>query len=285
MVKLETANPLRSFKGRGASFLARERLAPDPAVAASGVVCASAGNWGQAVAHACAREGIATTVFAAEGASALKVARMRALGAEVRLAGADFDAAKAAARAHADAVGAPFLEDGREPEVGEGHGTIAVELLAAAGEAPDAIVVPLGNGALLAGIARWAKAQAPGVEIVGTCARGADAMHRSWLARRAVETERAETVADGIAVRVPVPEAVADLDGLVDDVALVDDADILGAMRLALGAAGLVLEPAGAAGLAAVAVDRARFAGRRVAVVACGSNVSVEDLARLGALG
>ena len=283
-VKLETANPIRSFKGRGASFLARERLATDPAALASGVVCASAGNWGQALAHACRASGIATIVFAARGASELKIRRMRALGAEVRLAGEDFDAAKDAAREHAEAIGAPFLEDGREAEVSEGHGTIAVELLAGSAPAPDAILVPLGNGAMLAGIARWVKACAPEVEIVGVCARGADAMRRSWLAARAVPADAVDTIADGIAVRVPVPEAVADLDGLVDDVALVEDADIVAAMRLALEGAGLMLEPAGAAGVAAALADRERFAGRRVAVVACGSNVTVADLARLGAL-
>ena len=287
IVKLETANPLRSFKGRGASFLVTERLARDASVRANGVVCASAGNWGQAVAHACRRAGIGVTVFAAESANPLKVERMRILGADVRLAGADFDAAKNAGRAFADGSGATFVEDGREAEVSEGHGTIALELLAPERRPdtrPDTVVVPLGNGAMLAGIARWTKARAPDVEVLGVCATGADAMRRSWLAARAVATDTADTIADGIAVRVPVPEAVADLDGLVDDVTLVEDAHIVAAMRLALGEAGLVLEPAGAVGIAAVLADPDRFAGRAVAAVLCGSNATLDQLRAFGAL-
>ena len=286
IVKLETANPLRSFKGRGASFLVTERLARDEGVRANGVACASAGNWGQAVAHACGRAGIGVTVFAAEGANPLKIERMRALGADVRLAGADFDAAKGAARAFAEETDAVFVEDGREAEVSEGHGTIGLELLAPdrPDTRPDTVVVPLGNGAMLAGVARWVKARSPDVEVLGVCATGADAMRRSWLAARAVATESADTIADGIAVRVPVPEAVADLDGLVDDVVLVEDAHIVAAMRLALEEAGLVLEPAGAAGIAAVLADPERFAGRAVAAVLCGSNATVDQLRALGAL-
>ena len=286
IVKLETANPLRSFKGRGASFLVTERLTRDDSVRANGVVCASAGNWGQAVAYACGRAGIDVTVFAAEGANPLKVERMRALGADVRLMGVDFDAAKDAGRAFAEDGGATFVEDGREAEVSEGHGTIGLELLAPErpDTRPDAVVVPLGNGAMLAGVARWVKACAPDVEVIGVCATGADAMRRSWLAARAVATGSADTIADGIAVRVPVPEAVADLDGLVDDIVLVEDERIVAAMRLALEAAGLVLEPAGAAGLAAVLADPERFAGRAVAAVLCGSNATVDQLRALGAI-
>lgn len=284
LAKLETANPLRSFKGRGASFLVHERLARDTTVRANGVMCASAGNWGQAVAYACTRADIAATVFAAETASPLKIERMRLLGADVRLAGVDFDAAKDAGRAFAAERRAVFVEDGREAEVSEGHGTIAVELVASDEGRPDVIVVPLGNGAMLAGIARLAKAHAPDIEIVGVCATGADAMYRSWRASRAVATGAADTIADGIAVRVPVPEAVSDLDGLVDDVVLVDDAYIVEAMRLALEVGGLVLEPAGAAGLAAVLADPERFADRTVACVLCGGNVTVERMRELGAL-
>ena len=287
IVKLETANPLRSFKGRGASFLVTERLARDEGARANGVACASAGNWGQAVAHACGRAGIRVTVFAAESANPLKIERMRALGADVRLAGADFDAAKGVAtRVRRGDGGAVFVEDGREAEVSEGHGTIGLELLAPdrPDTRPDAVVVPLGNGAMLAGVARWVKARSPDVEVLGVCAAGADAMRRSWLAARAVATDSADTFADGIAVRVPVPEAVADLDGLVDDVVLVEDAHVVAAMRLALEEAGLVLEPAGAAGIAAVLADPERFAGRAVGAVLCGSNATVDQLRALGAI-
>lgn len=276
-IKVETANPLRSFKGRGASVLV-------DALAAAGergpIVCASAGNWGQAVAYAARRRAIPTIVWASVNANPQKVARMRALGAEVRREGEDFDAAKAAAKAWAAAHGARWVEDGREAEVAEGHGSIAVELLAR-GDAFDHLLVPLGNGAMLAGIARWAKAASPSTRVVAVCARGAPAMADSLRAGHAVETARADTIADGLAVRVPVPEALDDLRGLVDEVLLVDEADIVAGMRLALAQAGLLLEPSGAVGLAALLAHRARFAGARVATVLCGGNLADADRASL----
>ncbi|HEY0991878.1 MAG TPA: pyridoxal-phosphate dependent enzyme, partial [Kofleriaceae bacterium] len=123
-------------------------------------MCASAGNFGQGVAYAARKHGLPVTVFAAEGANPLKIARMRGLGAEVRLAGADLEEARQTARRWAVEAGARFLQDGFDPEISEGAGSIAVELLAG-GDALDAIVVPLGDGALLNGIARWTKAASP----------------------------------------------------------------------------------------------------------------------------
>ena len=275
-LKVETANPIRSFKGRGADhFLARVVARGDRRA----LVCASAGNFGQALAYACRRHGRALVVYAAENASPLKVARMRALGAEVRLAGEDFDAAKAAARAFAGDTGAWMVEDGREPEISEGAGSLAVELLAR-GDAFDDLLVPLGNGALLNGVARWVKAASPATTVIGVCAEGADAMQCSWHDGRVVERAAVRTIADGIAVRVPVPEAVEDMRDQVDDVVLVDDGAIVEAMRLLFEHAGQVCEPAGAAGVAAILRDRQRFAGRRVATVLCGSNLTAEQAAR-----
>jgi threonine dehydratase len=276
-LKVETANPIRSFKGRGASVLI-------DALAAAGergpIVCASAGNWGQAVAHAARRAGLPVIVWASVNANPQKVARMAALGAEVRREGEDFDAAKAAARAWAAAHGARWIEDGREAEVSEGHGSIALELLAR-GDMFDHVLVPLGNGAMLAGIARWFKAASPATRVVAVCARGAPSMADSLREGRVVETARADTIADGIAVRVPVPEALEDLRGLVDEVLLVDDADIVAGMRLALVHAGLLLEPSGAVGLAALVAHRARFEGTRCATVLCGGNLADADRAAL----
>lgn len=271
VVKVETVNPIRSFKGRGAELLC--------AGAAPGtrLVCASAGNFGQGMAFAARKRGLALTVFAATAANPLKVARMRALGAEVRQEGADFDAAKLAARAYAEAVGARFVEDSRDVETAEGAGTIGVELLAWP-EPLDAIVVPLGNGALLAGIATWVKSRAPSVELIGVSAAGAPAMERAWRSGRLEAFERIDTIADGIGVRVPVPEALDDLAGVVDDVLLVDDAAMLAAMRLAHAQLGLVLEPSGAAGLAALLAEPARFRGRLVATVLCGGNLTPEQI-------
>lgn len=273
VVKVETLNPIRSFKGRGADFFVRELPERSPRL-----TCASAGNFGQGLAYAARRRGIPLDIVASVHANPFKVARMRALGATVRLAGEDFDAAKAEARAWAAREGARYVEDGREPAITEGAGTIAVEL--AAWDAPiDTLLVPLGNGALLGGIATWWRAHRPETRVVGVCATGAPSMALSWRAHRVVETASAATIADGIAVRVPVPEAVADLQAIVDDIVLVDDDTTLEAMRLVFAHVGILVEPAGVVGVAALLAHRARHAGERVATVLCGSNLTPEQVA------
>ena len=268
-LKVETMNPLRSFKGRGADFFAHEHATR---LAGRTLVCASAGNFGQAMAWACRARGWPLVVFASTTANPLKIERMRSLGAEVRLAGADFDAAKQAATRWCEEHGACFVEDGREAAIAEGAGTIARELLSAPPRF-DTLLVPLGNGALLTGIGRWTKAHAPQLRVVGVSAAGADAMAASWRAGCAIQRERAETIADGIAVRVPVPDAVNDMHGTVDEVLLVSDDAIRRAMRLLFMHAGLVVEPAGAAGVAAV-LEHPMLRGGRLATVLCGGNVT-----------
>jgi threonine dehydratase len=276
ILKLETANPIRSFKGRGASLLVR-RLDRNSAPITA-LVSASAGNWGQALAYACRDAGIPLILYAATSANSLKVARMRSLGAEVRLAGGDFDAAKLEAEGFAREAGLRMVADGLDVEASVGAATIGIELAARGNH--DAILVPLGNGALLTGIGRWTKAVAPATEVVGVLSTGADAMAASWRSGHLVTRDRAETIADGIAVRVPIPEAVADMNGTVDDVLLVPDDAIVAAMRLLFAEAGLLIEPAGAAGVAAVLVNPERFKGRRVATVLCGGNLTGEQVRR-----
>jgi peptide deformylase len=278
-LKVETLNPIRSFKGRGADFYVARRA---PGGAPRPIVCASAGNFGQALAYSCRKRSIPLVVFAARDANALKLARMRALGADVRAEGDDFDNAMELAKTFAEGSGRALVVDGREPEITEGAGTIGVELLAR-GEAFDAVVVPLGDGALINGIARWVKAASPSTRVVGVAAAGAPALAESWRlgpGAAAVTHPSVETIADGIAVRIPVSEALADMHGLVDDVLLVSDEDILRAMRLVHRHAGLVLEPAGAAAVAALVADRSRFAGAGVAAVLSGGNVTPEQAAR-----
>ncbi len=274
-LKVETANPIRSFKGRGACWLVANLAGREP------LLCASAGNFGQAMAWACRAGGVPLTVYASVNANPLKLDRMRAMGAEVVLAGDDFDAAKAAAKRVAAERGVRFVEDSRDPEPTEGAGTIGLELAAAGPFA--AVVVPLGNGALLAGLATALRARQPTARIVAVQAVGAAAMTESLQSGRLVVHDRIATIADGIGVRVPVPEALADLEGLVDAFLLVDDETILAAMRLLFERAGLVAEPSGAVGVAALLAHPARFAGQRVATVACGGNLTpVQARAWLG---
>jgi threonine dehydratase len=139
------------------------------------------------------------------------------------------------------------------------------------------MLVPLGNGALATGVGAWLRHAAPATRVVAVVAAGAPAMRRSFEARRPVRTATAATIADGIAVREPVPYAVDAMAATVDEVVAADDAAIVRAMRLLHEHVGLVVEPAGAAGLAALVADPARWRGARVATVLCGGNVTREQ--------
>jgi threonine dehydratase len=271
VVKVETLNPIRSFKGRGAEYFTA-MLDGHPHL-----VCATAGNFGQGLAFAARKRRLPLTIFASVTANPLKVERMRALGADVRLVGEDFKAAHSAARVFAAESGAKLIEDGRIPAITEGAGTIGMELLRWP-EPFDAILVPLGDGALLAGVARWVKAHQPATQMIGICASGAPAMERSWRARQAQELGRTETIADGIAVQSPYPEAVADLVGLADDILLVEDHTLVLAMQQAHRELGVVLEPSGAAGLAALVTYRERFKGQLIGTILTGGNVTAEQM-------
>jgi threonine dehydratase len=266
VVKIETLNPIRSFKGRGAEYLVSS-LSGQPRL-----VCWTAGNFGQGMAYAARKRGLPITIFVAANANPLKVERMRSFGADVRHANDEAAAARAFAREH----GALLVEDGVDAAIGEGAGTIGVELLRWP-DPLDAIVVPLGDGSLLAGVARWVKAHRPATQIIGVCAQGSPAMERSWRSGRVLE-DRSETIADGLAVSQPHPQAVADLTGLVDEILLADDNTMLEAMRLAHQELGLVLEPSGAAGLAAVMAHRELFRGQLAAVILTGGNLTAEQI-------
>ena len=273
VVKVETLNPIRSFKGRGTEYLTSS-LHGHPRL-----VCATAGNFGQGMAYSARKRGLTLTIFASVTANPLKVERMRALGADVRLSGDDFDAAHVAAASFAAETGAQLIEDGRDAAIAEGAGTIGMEFLRWP-EPFDAILVPLGDGALLAGVARWVKAHQPGTQMIGVCASGAPAMERSWRAAQVQELERANTIADGIAVRSPFREALFDLLGVVDDILLVDDDALVTAMQLAHQEIGVVLEPAGAAALAALLTNRQRFRGHVIGAILTGGNLTMEQIER-----
>jgi threonine dehydratase len=272
VLKVESVNPIRTFKGRGTDYLL-DRLGRQPA----GLVCASAGNFGQGMAYAARKRGVRLTVFAALTANTLKVDRMRALGAEVVLEGNDFDEAKEGALRHAAQTGAFYVEDGLLGPISEGAGTIAVEL--GRTEKPlDAYLVPLGNGALINGMGTWIKRFSPTARVIAVCPAGAPAMEMSWRAGEAISTATMDTIADGIAVRVPVQEALDIMRSTVDEVMLVTDDEIVEAMRWVHRDAGVVVEPAGAAGIAAVAKRRDELAGKLVAVPLTGGNVTDEQL-------
>jgi threonine dehydratase len=272
-LKDETDNPIRSFKGRGTGlFVARELHDRTTLVAAS------AGNFGQGLAYAAVRSGHKVIVFAAETASPVKIEAMRRLGAEVVLHGPDLDAAKTAARSFAFHQGFRFVEDGAEAAIAEGAGTMAQEITDAV-PALDAIFVPLGNGALATGIGCWFKRVSPATRIVAVAAKGAPCMALSFKAKHPVETAEAETIADGIAVRIPVPFAVETMTDTIDEVVLVEDEAILKAMAMIRQRVGRIVEPAGAAGLAGLLGQCSAYAGARVATILCGGNMTDQQIA------
>jgi threonine dehydratase len=197
-----------AFKWRGAQAVLAARR-PEA------VVTASTGNHGAATARAARRAGIRAAVFVPERASAAKVALIEQQRAEVRRVGADLDEAKAEARAFAGESGAFFFEDGAEPAQFEGYEAIGDELLDALARPPAAVVVPVGNGALAIGVFRALARRARDTQRIAVAAAEAPAMYESWRAARPVDSDRCATFADGLAVRVAIPLAVAELNRLV----------------------------------------------------------------------
>ena len=274
-LKVETLNPVRSFKGRGTETV----TAAARAQGAARVVCASAGNLGQALAYSGSRRGLTTTVVAARTASPLKLRQIADLGAEVRLDGEDIEDARLLARELAEADSSYLVEDSLDLATCEGAATIGLELVRD-DPAPDVVLVALGGGAMASGIGYVMRALAEHVEVIGIQPAGAPAMALSWRRGTVVETDRIETIADGVAGRCPIPKVLDDLLVVLDDVVLVGEDSIKTGMRALHEHAGLVVEPSAALGIAAVLEQPERFAGRRVTMVLCGSNVGPADFAR-----
>lgn len=275
IVKVETANPIRAFKGRGTWIVVDALVGEGRVTPARPVVCVSAGNFGQGVAYAAREHGVPAVVFCSTRANRAKVARMRALGAEVIETGVDFDDARGASEAWARDHGAELLVDGEDDRIAAGAATLALELTDAvdAGHLPmpAVISVPVGNGALINGVGSWLRVSAPDVLVLGVQAATADAMTRSWHAGRPIDTERADTYADGIASRIAIPRAVELMDGRVDAMRTVTDDQLRAAQAVLTEELGITVEGAAAATWAGV-VTGDRPEGPVVLIVT-GSNV------------
>ncbi|MFG2544049.1 threonine/serine dehydratase [Streptomyces sp. NPDC048594] len=270
-IKLETANPIRSFKARGTELVA-SRLADS---ASRAVVCASAGNLGQALAWSGRRRGLDVTVVASRFATRVKLDRIRALGAKLELVDGDHETARERAAAIARYDRIRLVEDSPDIETCEGAATIGLELVDTA-PSFDAVLIALGGGALATGVGHVVKALVPGAEVICVQPLGAPALTLSWRQRRVVTTDSADTIADGVAGRHPIPAVLDDLLLVADDAVLVREESIVAGMRLLLNHAGLVVEPSAALGIAAILEDPDRFAGRHVVTIVCGSNVDVD---------
>ncbi len=266
-LKFENLQFTAAFKERGAL---NRLLALEPAQRAAGVLAVSAGNHAQAVAYHAQRLGIRATMVMPRFTPHVKVERTRGFGAEVILSGESFDEARGAGLAIATERGATVVHPFDDPLVIAGQGTIALEMLAAAPQL-DVLVVPVGGGGLIAGIAVAAKALRPGIEVIGVEASGFPAVHCALHARAAKFA--GATIAEGIAVREPGALTLPLIRAHVAECLLVDDGDIEQAIVQLLEIEKTVVEGAGAAGLAALERHPERFRGRNVGLVLSGGNI------------
>ncbi|HEX6086507.1 MAG TPA: pyridoxal-phosphate dependent enzyme [Thermoanaerobaculia bacterium] len=265
-VKNETVSPVASFKWRGAL----NDVLTDP----SDVVTSSTGNHGQGVAWAARVAGVHAHVFLPHGANPVKRAKIELLGATIHDVGHDLDDAKARAMAFAQEHALRFIDDGDSAGVIEGAGTVGLEI--AHELQPDVVFVPMGSGSLAAGVAM----AMPGTRVIAVQSSGSPAMVESFHARRAIERP-IDTIADGLVCRVPAQLALDALLEHVDDAMLVSDEELLNAARAMIFGAHLLVEPSGAAGLAAAMREEVR--GKRVVVIATGSNITSAVFERLAA--
>jgi threonine dehydratase len=275
-VKHENHQPVGAFKVRGGVNL----LSCLPAEERSrGVISASTGNHGQSIAYAAALFGVRATICVPQQANPVKVESMRALGANVVFHGRDFDDARAHCEQLAAAHGYRYVHSGNEPLLIAGVATETLEILT---EQPDldAIVVPIGGGSGAAGACLVASAIAPSVEVIGVQSAQAPAAYESWRAR-SLRDAAMETFAEGLATRTAFDLPQRMLWDLLTDFVLVSDEALRSASRLMIEKTRNLVEPAGAAALAGVLADPPRFAGRKVAIICSGGNISPAQLATL----
>jgi threonine dehydratase len=275
-LKLEAELPTGSFKVRGALWALATRLKSERV---EEVITSSTGNHGAAVAYAAKLLGVKARIFLPVGCNPVKRGRIASLGAEiVESGGADLAAAFELAAEYAKRTGVYFLNDATDLDLPAGPGTMGCEILE---QLPDAgtIVVPMGDTALIRGIAAAAKQIAPRVRIIGVQAERAPAYYRSWREDRVVGTETCDTIADGLATRTPDAANVRDIKSLVDDVVLVSEEQMLRAIEILLVEEHVLAEPAGAASTAAL-LNAASDYGDNVVLVVSGANISREVLRR-----
>ncbi len=269
-LKLETELPTGSFKVRGAVYALAQRMNRGPI---QEVVACSTGNHGAAVAYAAKQFGIKAKIFLPTNCNPVKRERISALGAAmVESGGGDLASAFTLAAEYAKQPGVFFLNDATDEDLPAGPATIGCEILEQLSET-SAIVVPMGDTALIRGIAAGVKQIAPQVKIIGVQAEGAPSYYLSWKEGKVIGTETCDTIADGLATRAPVAANVRDVKNLVDEVVLVSEEHI----GTLLVEEHVLAEPAGAASAAALLNGHADI-GDPVVLVVSGANISREVL-------
>jgi threonine dehydratase len=275
-LKLETDLPTGSFKVRGAFYALAERMKKG---SVREVVASSTGNHGAAVAYAAKEFGIAARIFLPANCNPVKRGRIAALGATiVESGGSDLASAFELAAEHAKQPGVFFLNDATDVDLPAGPATIGCEILEQLPKA-TAMLVPMGDTALIRGIAAAVKQTAPQVKMIGVQAERAPAYYLSWKGGKAVGTETCDTIADGLATRTPEEANVRDIKSLVDDVVLVSEEQMLRAIETLLVEEHVVAEPAGAASTAAL-LKSSDGCGDSPVLIVSGANISREVLKR-----
>ena len=276
-LKLECFQPVGVFKIRGAinkiSSLSSAELE-------RGLVTASSGNHGLAVAYAAKIYGAKAVVVVPENAVKEKVEAIESYGADIVKYGKDYDEAYSKALEIQKETGTTFVHPFEDPFVVAGQGTVGLELLE---DVPDlnAIIVPVGGGGLISGISIAAKTLNPKLRIVGVQSEGAPAVYRSWRAGKIVEVDSVNTVADGLAARKPLDLTFGIIKRYVDTVLLVSEEEIGEAVLALLHNAHILAEPSGAASLAALLFKYHPKPEEKVAVIISGANISIDYLASL----
>lgn len=272
-VKHENHQPTGAFKVRGGINLV---IRLDPKQRAAGVYAASTGNHGQSVAYAASLFGVAATIFVPRGANPVKVASMRSLGATVIEHGSDFDEARERCDEEAAERGARYVHSGDEPLLIAGVATATLELLERE-PSIGVVLVPVGGGSGAAGACVVAKAIDSRIEVVGVQSEAAPAAYRAWRERRPTVDEM-RTFAEGLQTRVSFELPQRILVEYLDDFVLVSDDELRAATLTLTELTRTLVEPAGAAPLAAALKLRERLAGRRVALICSGGNISPGQL-------
>lgn len=270
-MKLENLQSTGSFKVRGAynriSSLSNEELK-------NGVVCASAGNHAQGVAYAATKLKVKSTVFMPVFTPPLKVIATKAYGADVILTGDNFDDALTAAMQYQENIGAYFVHPFDDPYIIAGQGTIGLEIFDQLETVQD-VLVPVGGGGLIAGIAIALKSLNPEIRIIGVEAEGSQSMKLSIENNQITSLKSVHTIADGIAVKTPGRLNFRAVKELVDEIVIVNDAEIARTTYLLLQRAKILAEPAGVAAMAAALYKRAKIENRIVVPVICGGNINM----------